>query len=189
MDLAYQHSYGQRLLKQRNMLAIATLALAGLVVILFLVSTSRNREIVLQPVLSSPVTISSAGVSRDYLEMVTRDAAVLTLDRSPQNLDYWMKEVLRITSPKAQGRLKGDLLKIIDEQRGSSIAQFFTIQSMKIDPEQLVSEVTGELHTIVGEKVISNEVRTFRYTWEYSGLSLKLVGFGMVKAAHPERDQ
>jgi len=143
---------------------------------------SRDREVVLQPILRSPLTVSSAGVSREYLEMVTRDTVVLTLDRSPQNLEYWMNAVLDITSPRMQGKIKADLLKIVNEQRGSSISQFFTIEKMGLDTSKLRSEVTGSLHTIVGNKVISNERRTFRYDWEYSGLSLKLIGFGMVTA-------
>ena len=93
-----------------------------------------------------------------------------------------MNAVLDITSPRMQGRIKGDLLKIVGEQRGSSISQFFTIETMELDTRNLRSEVTGSLHTIVGNKVISNERRTFRYDWEYSGLSLKLIGFGMVVA-------
>ena len=112
--------------------------------------------------------------------MITRDVVVLTLDRSPQNLEYWMNQVLAITSPRVQGKIKGDLLKIVNEQRGSSIAQFFTIQSMRIDPENLTSDVTGELHTIVGSRVISRDRRTFRFQWKYSGVSLQLIGFGMV---------
>lgn len=181
MDLSYSHAQNQRVLKQRNLLVIVAVTLAGLAALLLTLGISRDREIVLQPVLQSPVTVSSAGVSRQYLEMITRDVVVLTLDRSPQNLEYWMDQVLAITSPRAQGKIKGDLLKIVNEQRGSSIAQFFTIQSMEIDPKSLRSEVTGELHTIVGNKVISNERRTFRYDWEYEGLSLRLVGFGMVR--------
>jgi len=180
MDLSHSHALGQRILRQRNILAVTVVALATIVILLFTLSVSRDREIVLQPVLRSPLTISSAGVSRDYLEMITRDTVVLTLDRSPQNLDYWMNAVLDITSPRTQGAVKADLLKIVNEQRGSSIAQFFTIETMKVDPKSLVSEVTGELYTIVGAKVVSNERRTFQYKWEYSGLSLKLVGFGMV---------
>lgn len=39
----------------------------------------------------------------------------------------------------------------------------------------------AQAHTIVGNKVISRERRTFRYDWEYEGLSLRLVGFGMVR--------
>ena len=119
--------------------------------------------------------------------MITRDVAVLTLNRSPRNLEYWMNEVLEITHPGSQGAIKGELLKILDEQRGSSISQTFTIQSMKVDPKALVSEVAGELQTIVGNRVISVGNRRFRYTWDYTGLSLKLVGFGMVTAKLGEK--
>ena len=181
MDLSFQHSQSQRVLRQRNLLAGAATGLGALSLFLLFYAMSRDREVVLQPVLRSPVTVSSAGLSREYLEMITRDVVVLTLDRSPQNLDYWMNAVLDITAPRVQGRIKADLLKIVDEQRGSSIAQFFTIQTMKLDPSKLHSEVTGDLTTIVGSKVVSRQPRTFRYDWEYSGLSLKLIGFGAVE--------
>jgi conjugal transfer pilus assembly protein TraE len=186
MELSYSHASSQRVLRQRNVLAIVAAVLGLATVGLGIVGLARDREVVLQPVLRSPLTVSSSGVSREYLEMITRDTVVLTLDRSPQNLEYWMNAVLDITSPRAQGKIKADLLKIVGEQRGSSIAQFFTIQTMTIDTENLRSEVTGELHTIVGNKVVSNETRTFRYDWEYSGLSLKLIGFAMVS---PDKDK
>ena len=83
MELSYSHTNSQRILRQRNILAVAAAALGVLTLLLFTVSLSRDREVVLQPVLRSPLTISSAGVSREYLEMITRDTVVLTLDRSP----------------------------------------------------------------------------------------------------------
>ena len=162
--------------------------LVGLCAILGLVTVTRDREIVLQPILASPLVVNSSGVSRQYLELVTRDTAVLTLDRSPANLEYWMKSVLDITAPSAQGKIRADLMKIVNEQRGSSIAQFFTIQTMELDTKNLRSTVTGDLHTIVGNKVVSSERRSFRFDWQYSGLSLKLVGFGMVTTGK-EKDQ
>ena len=187
MAVSYTHAQRQRILKQRNLLVMVAIGLGALAAILAMVTATRDREIVLQPVLGSSLTVSSAGVSRDYLELVTRDTAVLTLDRSPANLDYWMKSVLEITAPGAQGKIRADLMKIVNEQRGSSIAQFFTIQTMEIDPKHLWSTVSGDLHTIVGNKVVSSERRTFRFDWQYSGLSLKLVGFGMV-ATGKEKD-
>jgi conjugal transfer pilus assembly protein TraE len=180
MDFSFQHTQSQRTLRQRNMLMVTTAVLGCLSVTLLFLSMSRDREIVLQPILRTPVTVSSAGVSREYLEMVTRDAALLTLERSPQNLDYWMESVLALTAPRMQGKIKRDLLAIVNEQRGSSIAQYFTIQSMKIDTKGLSSEVTGDLRTIVGSKVVSTAKKTFRFDWEYTGLSLKLIGFGMI---------
>ena len=181
MEFFYQHAQSQRILRQRNMLGVTALVLAGVVALLLLFSVTRSREIVLQPVLRSPLTLSSAGVSREYLELMTRDTAILTLDRSPGSLDYWMKSVLEIVSPRAQGKIKADLLEIVNEQRGSSISQYFQIQSMEIDTANLRSTVTGKLNTVVGQKVVSSDIRTFQFSWEYSGLSLKLIGFGMVQ--------
>jgi conjugal transfer pilus assembly protein TraE len=160
MDFSYQHAQSQRVLRQRNLLGIAALVLAGAVALLLLMSATRSREIVLQPVLGSSVTLSSSGVSREYLELVTRDIAVLTLNRTPSSLDYWMKSVLAIVSPKTQGKIKADLLKIVEDQRGSSMSQYFTLEGMEID---------------------SSEPRTFVYDWEYTGMTLKLVGFSMVQ--------
>lgn len=183
MDYSVGLAQSQRVLKQRNMLGIVALVLAGLVVLLFLVGATRDREIVLQPIVRSPLTLSSSGVSEQYLEMVTRDTALMTLNRSPENLEYWMDSILAIATPEAHGSLKRDLMKILNEQRGSSISQYFTLASMKVDTEKLTSEVTGTLHTVVGSKSVTAEPRTFRFYWAYRGLTLQLKGFGMVTKA------
>ena len=187
MDLAFSHTQSQRVLKQRNMLLATSLVLAGLAGILGITAASRDREVVLQPVLRTPLTLSSSGVSREYLEAVTRDAAVLTLNRTPQSLDYWMKSVLEMVHPSAYGAVKADLLKIVDDQRGSAIAQYFTMESLKVDPDALTSEVTGVLHTMVGRQEVSAVTKTFHYGWVYNGLSLKLVQFGMVEKVDPKK--
>ena len=183
MDYSVGLAQSQRVLKQRNMLGIVALVLAGLVVLLFLVGATRDREIVLQPIVRSPLTLSSSGVSEQYLEMVTRDTALMTLNSSPENLEYWMDSILAIATPEAHGSLKRDLMKILNEQRGSSISQYFTLAGMKVDPEKLTSEVTGTLHTVVGSKSVTAEPKTFRFYWAYRGLTLQLKGFGMVTKA------
>jgi len=76
------HGRSQALLKQRNMLAVLVLALIGLMMVIITMFVSRDREIVLQPVLSRPLTISSAGVTAEYLEMVTRDTASIAIAAS-----------------------------------------------------------------------------------------------------------
>ena len=180
MDYSVGLAQSQRVLKQRNMLGVAALVLAGLVILLFMVGATKDREVVLQPILRSPMTLSSSGVSSEYLEMVTRDTALVALNRSPENLDYWMDSILAIAAPEHYGTLKRDLVKIVDEQRGSSVSQYFTISSMTVDPEKMTSEVAGTLHTVVGSQAVTAEPKRFRFTWEYRGLSLQLAGFGMV---------
>ena len=179
------HGRSQSLLKQRNMLAVFTLALFGIVLLLVLALAVKDREVVLQPVLARPLTLSSAGVSPEYFELVTRDTAVMVLNRTPSGLDYWMEQVLKVVHPSAYGRVKNALVKIVTEQKGSDIAQAFAMTKMTVDPKHLVSEVTGMVTTYVGNKIISSEKRTFRFRWSYSGLSLSLVEFGELIADKP----
>jgi len=180
MDLSISHAQAQRLLKQRNLLAIGCAALFGVSVLLTLTAANRDREVVLQPVLARPLTLSSSHIDKDYLELVTRDAALLTLNRSPSNLQYWMDSILEITDPRTHGRMKAELMKVFSEQNGSNVSQYFTIEKLTVDPEGLTSEVNGILHTVVGSKEVTAEARTFRFVWSYSGVSLKLAGFGQV---------
>lgn len=186
MDHSYAHLDSQRVLKQRNMLGLASIVLFVLVVVAFGAAATREREIILQPVIPQPITISSSGVSRDYLEYVTRDTAQLALNRSPETLNYWMESLLELAAPEARGALKTDLVKIYKEQSGSQISQFFTIDWIRVDPDTLTSEVGGVLHTVAGSREVSRVHRSFRFVWSYSGLSLRLKGFGMIERAGSE---
>lgn len=177
-----------RLKKQRNGLALSCIALLVVAAMLMIAASTRTREVILTPVNRSPLEISNSGVSAEYLEFITRDVALMTLNRSPENLNYWMESILEIASPRTHGELRRDLMAILDEQRGSSVSQYFTIQSIHVDPDSLTSEVVGTLNTIVGSERIGSHHRRFRFTWEYEGLTLRLLGFGIVTESEGEED-
>jgi conjugal transfer pilus assembly protein TraE len=178
MDAHFAHNHGQKVLKQRNLLLAVIVGLSVLVCILMALLASKDREVVLQPILAKPVTISSSGVTTDYLEAVTRDTAYLILNRSPSGLDYWMSNILKIVAPEAYGPIKAQLAKVVSEQSNTDIAQSFLPTKMTVDPKNLTSEVTGDLRTFVGDQTISNEKKTYVFAWKYSGVSLSLVRFG-----------
>lgn len=186
MDLPFAHEASQRTLKQRNLLALVSVVLGVLVIAMFSAASTRDREIVLQPVIPQEMVVSSAGVSPEYLEAVTRDAAQLALNRSPETLPYWMDSLVKITAPENQGKLKTELMGIIQEQEGSQITQFVTIDWIKVNPEDLTSQVGGVLHTIVGSRDVRREHKVFQFNWKYTGLSLRLTGFGVVVPADKE---
>jgi conjugal transfer pilus assembly protein TraE len=181
MELAHTHAQSQRYLKQRNMLAFASLLLLGATVLLSTAAANTEREVILQPILSKPLALTSENIPKEYLELVTRDTALLTLNRSPENLQFWMDQVLDIADPRTHGKLKADLMRVFEEQNGSNVSQYFTMERMSVDTEKLTSEVNGVLHTIVGQKEVSAEAKTFKYVWTYNGVSLKLAGFGLAK--------
>lgn len=181
MELHFSEAQASRVLKQRNGLALACAALAILALGTGIAAASRDRQVVLQPILGRAMTVSSAALDRDYLELVTRDTAVLMLNRTPQSLDYWMQAVLKIVHPSAYGKLKGELIKIAADQRGTAIAQYFTMEGLSVDPAHLSSSVTGVLHTMVGREEVSTVHRTFQFQWIYTGVELRLVGFGALE--------
>lgn len=180
MDAYVSHGRSQSVLKQRNLLLMLTAGLGALIVVLFGVIATKDREVVLQPVLTRPMTITSSSIQADYLEAVTRDTAYLILNRSPDSLNYWMDNILRIVDPEHYGILKTQLVKTVNEQQNTDIAQAFTMKGLTIDTKKLESEVTGEVRTFVGDKWISTEQKTFRFGWKYTGVSLALTRFGTV---------
>lgn len=174
-DIAYEKA--QKYLRQRNRLALVAGGLALVALFGVGAAATRDREIVLVPITSARLALSSAGPDAHYLELVARDTALMLLNRSPEGLDYWMDEILKLADPAAYGRLKADLVKIVEEQRGSDISQAFVIRRMDVDPDSLTSTVTGTLKTFVGAQVIDSNDRSFRLSWSRRGLSLALIGF------------
>jgi len=177
MLVQISHERSQALLRQRNLFALTSAGLAVALVVAGGFAATRDREVLLVPTTRAPLTVSSAGVSAQYLEFVTRDAALLLLNRSPEGLDYWMSQILELADPAANGTLKGELMKIVEEQRGSDVTQAFVIKELKVDPGSLTSEVKGTLKTFVGAQVIASDERRFRFSWTYQGLRLALAGF------------
>jgi conjugal transfer pilus assembly protein TraE len=180
MDLNQAVSQSSVFRNQRNLMALFAVGAAVVAVSSSLVAFSRDREVILQPISRSALSVSSAGVSRDYLELVTRDVALLILNRSPENLEYWRDSILEITSTAQHGAVSRDLAQIIEQQKESSVAQYFTMSAMDVDTDRLSSEISGNVHTIVGSKEVTSVPRKFRFYWSYEGLSLKLKGFKLV---------
>ena len=177
MLVQISHERSQALLRQRNLFALTSAGLAVALVVAGGFAATRDREVVLVPTVGAPLTVSSAGISAQYMEFVTRDAALMLLNRSPEGLDYWMSQILELADPAANGTLKGELMKIVEEQRGSDVTQAFVIKEIKVDPAALTSEVKGTLKTFVGATVIGSDERRFRFNWTYQGLRLGLSGF------------
>jgi conjugal transfer pilus assembly protein TraE len=178
----FSHERSQTLLRQRNLFALTSAGLGIAFIITASIAATRDRELVLVPALAKPLTISKSGVSADYLELITRDAALMLLNRSPESLDYWMDQILELAAPAHHGALKAELVRIVEEQRGSDVSQAFVIKELLVDEKGLTSEVHGTLKTFVGAQVIASDERKFKFNWTYQGLRLGLAGFVQLSA-------
>ncbi len=84
----FSHERSQALLRQRNLFALTSAGLGLALVVAASLAATRDREVVLVPTFSKALTVSKSGINADYLELVTRDAALMLLNRSPESLDY-----------------------------------------------------------------------------------------------------
>jgi conjugal transfer pilus assembly protein TraE len=189
MHTEFAHAQAQRYLAQRNRLAAISAVLGIVSVIAVGAAATRDEQVVLVPVTSETLTLSSGAVDAHYLELVARDTALMLLNRSPESLDYWMEQILKVADPAAHGRLKVELVKIVEEQRGSDIAQAFVISRLEIDTEALSARVSGTLKTFVGAQVIASQERSFRFAWSRRGLSLGLTGFEQISTSVEDQVQ
>ena len=180
MQTEFAHAQAQRYLAQRNRFAGLSAVLAATSVLGIGAAITRDEQVVLVPVTAETLTVSSGGIEPHYLELVTRDTALMLLNRAPESLDYWMEQILEVADPAAHGRLKAELVRIVDEQRGSDVSQAFVIRSMVVDTKSLTASVTGTLKTFVGAQVIASDERRFRFSWTYRGLRLALSGFAQL---------
>ena len=188
MRAEFAHEQAQKHLRQRNRLAIVAGTLRIGCLLMGAAAATRDREVGLVPITAETLTVSSGGVDAAYLELVTRDAALMLLNRSPESLDYWMAQILKLADPAAHGRLKAELVKIVEEQRGSDVSQAFVIRSLSVDPKNLTSSVSGTLKTFVGAQVIASNERRFAFRWTKRGLSLALAGFEQLPTDTDDKD-
>lgn len=189
MQAEFAHEQAQGFLRQRNRFAVLASILGLTTLVSFGAATTRDEKVVLVPITAERITVSSGGVDAPYLELVTRDTALMLLNRAPESLDYWMANILKLADPAAHGALKAELVQIVEEQRGSDISQAFVIAEIHVDPKALTSSVTGTLKTFVGAQVIASQRRAFRFRWSKRGLSLALSGFEQLPTDKEDMDQ
>src|SRR3546814_15640037 len=104
-EFAYEEA--QKYLRQRNRLAVVA-GVLGLASLLGLgAAATRDREVVLVPVTSERLSLTTAGPDAHYLELVTRHTALMLLNRSPPGLDSWMGEIPNPAAPASTGRVEG----------------------------------------------------------------------------------
>ena len=163
--------------RQRNVLIAVNLILVIGITLLSGVLLNKNTRVILTPTLSSDTEITYRTPTSHYLEQVTRDVSTLFLNRHPQNLDYFRKNILRMTHPSAHGDIEVALLDTQRKYIATKTSTVFYPSEIYVDPNKLYSEIKGELHTFLGSELISNEKTTYGADWHYSAMHLQLLSF------------
>ena len=163
--------------KQRNLLFYANVVTMFSIVILSCTLLRQDRVTVIVPgYTGNQFSVSTRGVSREYLELVSKDTIFTLLNITPYN-DYAREKILKITSPEKYGKVKQEIEGMIEDLITRQISLRFVPVKLELNEEKLTADISGYLASYVGVKQTENAFVKYRLGFEYQGGVLTLIEY------------
>jgi len=143
-------------------------------VVLSLSVTAKKDQLVLVPLTSHPTTVEAGKVRRDYLRETAITISYFFENITPETAEYFEERLLSVTHPSARGRVAADLRDTVERWRDGSSSRAWYPRDVYEDPKSLYVEVTGELRTFVGTKLVDQRQMTLAMQFFQEGYSLYL---------------
>ncbi len=167
-----------KITKQRNIsFMICGVSLITSLVLAITILGGEKSIILVPSTLSSGAGLSNKRVSSAYLENITRDVINTLLDVTPANANYAAEQILKITHPQFYGQLKQQLNRRTQDVVSRKITTNFYAKSMVVNSAKNQVFVSGKLLTFLGIKMVLEEEKTYRVTYEYNNFKLWIVDF------------
>lgn len=180
MDLktaqARQQLFAQRSAALTVLLAIAVASnlVLGLVVM-------NGSRVILVPTLPAETAIDPNGrVDAEYLEDMTRDAAWLFLNKTPETAGYFERRAQRLMDPTHFEAVKLQLEKDSAKSEETHSSQTFFPADFFEDPAALYSEVRGRLVIMQGQQVLDDQPKIYAFHWTKTGTLLRLASIAEI---------
>lgn len=168
---------------QRNVLA----GLASVLLVITLLQTiflflKNERVIILPPETKQSFWVEGNKFSPMYLEEQAIFFAHLLLDVSASNILSQGEILLRYTDSSAHEVLKTRLFKEEGRLKRDNVSMKFDLVECEVFPDQLMLELTGDLHAYVAHKKISTHRETYRVEFSSKSGRLFLKSFEVIKS-------
>jgi conjugal transfer pilus assembly protein TraE len=143
----------------------------------------RNERVVIAPPhVSQEYWVESSRVSASYLEEMALFYAFLLLDTSPANASFKRDMILKESVPHAYGSLKAKLLEDENRIKKDNVTTSFQASEVRVDPNTMSVELTGDLVRYVGEKRISQSRDTYQLQMSYHHGRLMIEEFQLIRS-------
>ena len=160
--------------RQRNVAVGLLLVALVSIVVLSLSVTAKKDQLVLVPLTSQPMTVEAGKVRRDYLRETAITISYFFENITPETADYFKERILSVTHPSARGRISADLQDTVERWKDGSSSRAWYPRDVYEDPKSLYVEVSGELRTFVGTKLVDQRQMTLAMQFFQEDYSLYL---------------
>ena len=144
-------------LKRATLIALATTLGINVALSLTLLLRDQKLTTVLLPMsattLNTPVELTNSEVSEEYLLLVARDFLALSMNNTPENVDFNRMMLLKNVHPASFGEMDVVLKEKALELKRLRASTFFVVDSVDVKPEALSVIFEGmRLHYIGGKE-------------------------------------
>ena len=148
------------------------------ILLLLLERYDSDVKIVFVPsVVTEGMSVSSKGVSDDYLTYMSKDIAYLLLNVTPAGADGAAKRVQTLIHPASYKVISRELGDYFEGIKNKKISLSFSVLDIELDKESLSTYVSGYLKSHAGRKEVSSEFKRYEVSFARSGTLLRLKGF------------
>ena len=158
-------------------IAVAVIAIDGLLALRLLSLDTREKTIVVPPVAYSDFWVKGAEVSPSYLEAMGRYFAGLMLTYDPSSFATQKDVVLRYTDPAAHGALEAQLTQDAERIKRERISQVFYPAQVRVRAESLQVAFSGDLASFVGQEPTDPRRATYVLQFTNRGGQLYVASF------------
>lgn len=139
--------------------------------------SGHERVVVVPPAIHKTFWVDADRVSPEYLEQMGYYLIQLTLNVTPQSVDYQSKVLLQYAAPAAFGELRTALLAAAERLKRDGAATVFSAQDLSVDERTLKVGVRGQLTTFISDRRVSDVPKGYAIEFQYTAGRIFLKSF------------
>lgn len=174
----------QMLIRQNRFLWLTLGGIVTALVLALLVAWAgmgATRTVVTPPRIEKSFWITDNTASGEYIDQMAQWVSYLTLDVTPDNVQYKSDLLLKLAHPDYHGALQQKLRVNAEKIRRDNAATSFDIRTVRAAPDALAAVLTGQLKVLINGTPVKNEIRHYLARFDLDGGQAQLIQFKQVK--------
>lgn len=178
----------RKTIRNRNIIIVFLVSMTYMATFVAYKNSNRERTIVSPSEVHETFWIDSNNASPNYLQDMSTYFVLLANNISPTNVEFQYKIFLAKVNPNQQGQLKLLLDKQAQRVKRNNLITMFYIKGYQIDADANKVVVTGQLDSLIGDKMISSQEKQYRIGYQLINGKLYVNEYGEVQSNNPWGD-
>lgn len=173
----------QMLIRQNRFLWFTNAAVLAALVLVLLIAWNgmgANRTIVVPPKIEKTFWITDNAAAGEYIDQMGQWVSYLTLDVSPDNVEYKSALLLPLVHPDYHGAMQQKLRVNGERLKRDNATTSFDVRTVKSAPDVLAVILTGQFKVRINGAMVKDELRHYFVRFSLAGGRAQLMQFRQV---------